>query len=287
MNEIKFIEIAQPDYAKNTSSIAIITRWDLSSEDIDFKHHPEPLNRTADEQTYIKKIWSEALSKAEKDGRELYDGVLVGLGSLQLQSGVVGKLYPLNYSEYVVTRDQAFLEAFPHGLIANPLGTSIVSVTADNQIVIGLRGKTDNNRSTWYVPGGFVEPQEDIQLNGRVDIFGTAVRELNEELGVQEVVKIVSTGVSYDRRTPHPEIHFASNLGATSQEIMRKFSDKGEFSRIKMIPNQPDILYESLVEIDGQRMCGAGACALLLHGRLQFGDGWFFKASQLISGPVY
>lgn len=288
MNRPSFSILAQPDFDSDTASIAIVARWHLAGSNIRLTYceATNGSSRGPAEREFIEQHWAEQTRLAKEAGRTLFDGRLLGLHGVTCRGGVRGALQPVRYSEYVATRTRRFKEVFPDAQPADPLGASTVPVTLDDKIVIGLRSGTDNNSATWYVPGGFVDPDSDVHAEQHVDIVKAVERELEEELGRYPVFETMCSGISYDRRTPHPEIHFCSKLGVTAAEAIGTRSPDGEFSELIALPNTPEAVRSSLVSVNGRRMCGAGAAALLLHGRIEFGDAWFFDAAAAISGPI-
>lgn len=80
---------------------------------------------------------------------ESYDGCLFGLRSLSVEDSVLTVIgSPVRFSWYLATRSISYPEAWP---MANPIGTTSILVTRDNNILISIRSlKAEQN------PGGSI-----------------------------------------------------------------------------------------------------------------------------------
>lgn len=159
-----------------------------------------------------------ALFRKFSAGRaEAYDGTLVGLKKLQTENEtLILTGSEVRFSDYLATRDPFHPEEWPR---ANPLGTTSVLVTSDNNVLVSVRSlNAEQNPGGLYFVGGFSEFSE----RGDFDIFDNACREIEEETGLDLSVvlrEITLRGIDYDTEYSHPEAFFTGRLNISSAEL--------------------------------------------------------------------
>lgn len=102
-----------------------------------------------------------------------------------------------DFKHYAGSRDVASLRRYGYAGIANPLSTDVAIITADNKLVLGK--KTNGDAAGSLVTfGGYSHPEKDI-VDGKFDIFRTAEREIEEELGItqDEIAQEECFGLTY------------------------------------------------------------------------------------------
>ena len=180
--------------------------------------------------------WQHQTALAEKEGRTLFDGVMLRLDSFhrldssRKGSGLQVSLSRSRYKYFVGTnltsRKQKELISPDH--YANPLGLSALIVCADSKLLLGLRGKgTFLYSGYWHTFGGMADMQ-DVGVDGNVSLFNVIARELNEELGVadEEIEKIRCIGMVRDLAILQPEIIFEVQVSLTSNEIVQRMGSR-------------------------------------------------------------
>jgi 8-oxo-dGTP pyrophosphatase MutT (NUDIX family) len=189
---------------------------------------------------YIDALWT-AFKKRHPSA---FDGPMLGLVGIQsctarrLRLGVKRT----GYAEYVATRSPAFANEHPEIERANPIGLTIIVVSADNKCVITQRSPSvDQNPGMAYFIGGYLEPPSDGDLTGLV--CRNATREINEELGLAGGGALI-TGMALDPHYCHPELFAVSRVAHRSADIAeawRSALDSDEASRLLFRPMRETI----------------------------------------------
>jgi 8-oxo-dGTP pyrophosphatase MutT (NUDIX family) len=188
-----------------------------------------------------------------------------------------------DYRQFVGTRTGvALAEPLHSDGLANPLGTSVVAVTADEHVLVARRPlDSDINPGRWFLVGGFLEPSDLTDGGG---VFGGAEREVREELGLdaQDVSGTRCTGLVYDEVVLHPELCFTTSLGLDLDDVRRRRGD-GELSAVEGAPADADGLRSWLVA-EGSMVVPTAAASVLLYGRNRFGRSWYDDAARSVGG---
>ena len=188
-------------------------------------------------------------------------------GGLKFELGLTG------YKEYVgtnVSRPQWAL-ANPNEKMANPLPISVVAVTGDKQVPMQIRSSAaGSDRGKWHVtPCGNTHPPHSLE--------DAVLMELVEELAVnsEEIVgPILLTGVVVDKHITKPELTLLLHLRPSWEDILsRSAIDSWEYERLEPLGWDSDVVGDWLIR--NERSCvPPGHAALMLGGRVQFGDAW-------------
>ena len=174
-----------------------------------------------------KEKWQEILISNPR----AFIGKLYKVCNWDLNNGkIILELGETDYREYVGSRDVSDLRNYGFEYLSNPLGVSTVLITKDNKLIISKKLSGDATGSIDTI-GGFVSPEEDT-VNGKVDIFHTAVREIAEELNFQNVNQINShlsnmtcIGLAYEYSSfCHINAMFAANIDLDASEIEPRIS---------------------------------------------------------------
>ncbi len=150
-----------------------------------------------------------------------------------------------NFSAYVVTRHAGFAEEHPGAERADPLGLTVLLVTADQHVIVTRRSLTaEQNPGALYLIGGYAEPA----VGEEVDLFEEAARELAEEVAVTDIDRssAFAIGLAYDPVYCHPELCLLASSRSTSAEILdgaRHAPDRNEAAELFASPLS-DILNE-------------------------------------------
>lgn len=155
------------------------------------------------------------------------------------------------------------------------IGVGVVVVTADNQMVLGLRGRTfvasnfDTELPGGHVPVHFVaegmSPQ-DRDENGRLSPDETALRGMFEELGIEfstaeRLAKLRQTGVFFDTQRWQPCFAYVAHLDMSFDELLTTITSAADFweaDQIIPLPFDPDnpLTKSLMLGVDG-RYCFA------------------------------
>lgn len=142
------------------------------------------------------------------------------------------------FSAYVATRHAGFAEENPQAARADPLGLTVVLVTADQHVIVTRRSLTaEQNPGALYLIGGYAEPAEGEEI----DLFDEAARELAEEVAVTDIDRATAfaIGLGYDPVHCHPELFLLASSRSASAEILhsaRHAPDRNEAAELFASP---------------------------------------------------
>lgn len=142
------------------------------------------------------------------------------------------------FSAYVATRHAGFAEEHPQAERADPLGLTVVLVTADQQVIVTRRSLTaEQNPGALYLIGGYAEPAKGEEI----DLFDEAARELAEEVAVTDIARssAFAIGLAYDPVYCHPELFLMASSRSTAAEILggaRHAPDRNEAAELFASP---------------------------------------------------
>ncbi|WP_208995000.1 GNAT family N-acetyltransferase [Pseudovibrio sp. Alg231-02] len=123
----------------------------------------------------IKENWQTLIS----DNPDLWDGKVLSLYQYSLdQKQFSGDLVEINYSEFLAWRDWGF----PDRSAKNLFGCAVLR-SSQGHLVFGKMAGNTATAGQVYPPGGNLD-LNDITPSGKVDIFGSIARELEEETGL-------------------------------------------------------------------------------------------------------
>jgi len=166
----------------------------------------------------------------------VFDGQLVRLLDIQHNaSKCIFVSEKTSYSIYTETRSPTS----PFVYKSNPLGMSVLVITADGEICISKRStKTDQNPGAAYFFGGYVDaPQTGLQ----VDFFLEVCRELSEEIDIDciEIDRTFLLGVGYDPLFNHPEAVVITYTSLSAVEVHHRWQsarDRDETEDVVFLP---------------------------------------------------
>ncbi len=217
-------------------------------------------------ETLIEHAWTARLAQP---GVKLFDGPMVRLDRLDVSADQLTlHLGKTNYKAFVGTNmaNPQLAEQFGRDVLANPVGVSPLLISADEQLLFGLR------RSTLaYYPGrvhafaGTMEPTDPTP-------FHAVRRELREELGLTELLDLRLSGVVEDHQLAQWELIFYARTAKTCDQLIAGV-DPDEHSQTVAIPATSHAIDDTL--LNEPRLTPVARAAMLLWGRLTFGQTWF------------
>jgi len=221
----------------------------------------------------IEYAWDHAL---RRPGVHLFDGPMCRLESWTAGDDCLDLvLSPTSYRIFLGTNmsHPELTERFGADVMANPVGLSPALLSADGHLLMGRR-----NASVAYYPNrvhpfaGAMEPTD-------ADPFAGVRRELREELSFtpQDIAEIRCLGMTEDLRLRQPEPIFAVTSTLTLAEIESRL-DRTEHHAIWAVPATQAGVESGLVH--HEQLTPVGVAALLLWGRVTFGDKWFDAAVE-------
>lgn len=184
-----------------------------------------------------------------------FDGKLVRLRSFIATGDAASvTVQGTSFSAYISSRHPSFLENFPDSERADPLGLTVLLLSADDHLIITQRSLTaEQNPGGLYFVGGYAEP---ALQNGEIDLFAEACREVEEELGLANAdpAKSRLIGLAYDPVYCHPELFFIVKSQATAEQILQAYNnadDRHEAHRVFSAPFDV-VLKDEIEEIASQ-----------------------------------
>jgi hypothetical protein len=228
----------------------------------------------------IEQAWIEAQARP---GIKLFDGPMCRMESWSATPDALRlALSQTSYKPFLGTNlvHPELSGRFGPAVMANPVGVSSAVVTSDRYLMLGRR-----NMAVAYYPGrthpfaGALEPRD-----GR-DVFAAVVRELREELslGENELGEITCTGLAEDQALRQPELLFSVPVACTRARLESQV-DATEHRASIAIETTRDALGGALSD---PALTPVAVAALLLCGRIEFGQPWFerYRAVARATSP--
>jgi len=240
----------------------------------------------------IARIWETESALAREEERMLYNGDLIRLvraratpTELHLELGATC------YRDFLGTNlhHAATVLRVGEQHLANALGISSTVITRDGFLVFGRRSsRVAFHAGHLHTFGGHLEPR-DRNADRRVDVFGAAVREIAEELGVNrdEIADIIVAGLVRDRAILQPELLFEATLTLTRAELSARFdatSPDQEHSGWDTVHDEPEGMVAFLQR--SAPVAPVAAAAMLLHGRHSWGTDWYEQSCYVLFGEL-
>jgi hypothetical protein len=241
----------------------------------------DPMNRlrlTPEERREIDLFWQDL----QGQGRHLHDSPLYRLTSFEEQDeDLVLGLGLTGYKEYQgtnVRQPQWALDA-TESKMANALALCAIAVTCDGRAFLQARSQhVGEYPGFWHVtPSGHLHPPQSLT--------DALMAELKEELDISpdEVVNpVLVTGLVMNKAVSKPELTLLLRLNADSQEVLNRTPQDGwEFHRLEPLEWKADVVAGWLRE-NHRRCVPNGVVALLLGGRIEFGESWMGNALETL-----
>ncbi len=244
----------------------------------------------------IAEEWARQTALAEASGRMLFDGALLRYVDHAVldESGEGGPRFqltvgPTGYRDFVGTNlfNHHRLDEFGWERFANPIGTTATLITADGLLCFGLRSERVSYHARHvHTFGGGLEAC-DRAADGSFDPFASLSRELWEELGIAraELRDLCCVGLIRDREIHQPEMLFEARLELTAEGLRGRWQTaegRDEHDALVSVPDEPGEIVPFIRGCDLVAPVAVGA--LLLHGRLRWGPGWYESAAEAIAG---
>jgi hypothetical protein len=229
----------------------------------------------------VARCWEAFERECRASGREAHDGPMVRVLSARYSHGRLAlELGPLSYRHYLGARSAE--QAARHGRwsLANPLSVCVVVVSSDGGIVVEQRGAHLLYAGRLHVVGGYVDSAQDLD-GDCPDPWAAMARECSEELAwTPRGADLTLTGMAYDVVTPHPELCFTTTSPLGLDALVAGARSRGEFAPSRALSDAPDDV-AALLDRRGPTLVPSARAALLLHGRVRFGETWFQRRFEV------
>lgn len=236
----------------------------------------------------IARTWETELALARESERMLYNGDLIRLVEARVTPGQLHlELGPTCYRDLLGTNlhHAATVSRAGEQHLANPLGISSTVITRDGFLVFGRRSaRVAFHAGHLHTFGGLLEPS-DQDSDGRFDVFGAAIRELTEELGVRkdEIGEIIIAGLVRDRSILQPELLFEAILNLSRMELTARFDPTlpdQEHTGLEFVRDEPAATITFLRR--SALIAPVAVAAMLLHGRHVWGTDWYEQSCNVL-----
>jgi len=251
---------------------------------------PRPTTAAIEER--IARTWETQTALAQVDGRRLYNGDLVRLVAARVTDSALHlELGPTCYRDFVGTNLYAASLTREHGaeFLGDALGISATVITSDGLLAYGRRNQTVAFHGGYlHTFGGLIE-RSDVRADGVCDVVGAMMRELEEELGLigNEVRNLAITGLVRDRAILQPELLFDVTIGLSRSDLVARFErivEGQEHERIEFVADEPEAIVPFLSR--SAPVAPVAAAAMLLHGKINWGDAWYEQACYVLFGEA-
>lgn len=248
----------------------------------------KPRSTTAVIEERIARTWESQTALAVAEGRRLYNGELIRMIAAELRGGGLHlTLGPTCYRDFVGTNLHAARNTHEHGgdHLADALGISATMVTRDGFLAFGRRNREVAYHGGYlHTFGGLVE-RSDLRRDGVCDIDGAIRRELDEELhlGEDDLRSLVITGLVRDTAILQPELLFDVETQLTREQLLGRFKtvvEGQEHDRIEFVADEPDSIVPFIQR--SAPIAPIAVAAMLLHGKIAWGESWYEKACHLL-----
>jgi hypothetical protein len=228
----------------------------------------------------IEAAWREA---TRRPGVWLFDGPMCRLESWHADPHRLElSLSKTSYKPFVGTNmaHPELAKRLGRNILANPVGVSPLLQSADGFLMMGRR-----NASVAYYPHRIHPFAGALDHRDGLDIFAALAREWREELhfAPQEILSARCTGIAEDMSILQPELILRCTTSRPRSQIEAQL-DQTEHQAAWAIPAELAAVEKALAE---QRdvLTPVAVAALLLWGRITFGDPWFTRQAADFVAP--
>ena len=242
--------------------------------------------------TLVAQTWETKRKEAAIVGAMLFNGTLARLLRYRVEAGVlVIEAGPTDYANFLGTNFYHYDrgDEFGWNNYSNPVGTTATIITSDGWLLYGRRShRVACHAGYVHTFGGGLEADE-RDAEGVFDVFASLMRELNEELVLEEsdVTNMVCVGLIRDKTIRQPELIFDVNVRLTRDEIEQRLAHGGadqEHEAIVALRDEPDTVVPFIRA--AQPIAPVAVGAVCLHGRRHFGEDWYTATCQVLRGDA-
>lgn len=261
-------------------------RFDKTQLRITWTHEPRA---TTDEiERLITEQWERRLVQAQQTGQMLFNGALARYVSHHVADDslhiTVGSTC---YRDFVGTNlyNNHRVDELGWHRFGNPLGTTGLLITADDQIILGRRSQRVAFHGGYlHTIGGALEMQ-DIDDPADIDAFAALLRELGEEvaLAADEITATHCMGLIRDTDIHQPELLFDVHLGLAASDVCARLDHddtKQEHVRLECCPNRPHAIVDFLRA--ARPVAPVAIATMMIHGMLTWGEQWYAEQTAAL-----
>lgn len=208
----------------------ILTSKFFDRNTFEIKMIPSSLILSQELQHQVDSNWKNFVTESNKKGSKLWDGIYYRLENID---AVKNDSQILSFSTipYSVIRGLTFrrdLSKLKKQFRPNHIATAALIHTSDNYFVFGERNKKTLSNYSIDLIGGGLQPDE-LEIKICSDIFDNQLKEINEELGVenQHVISLNGIGIVLSSRYNVIFIFYAE-LNLTKNQIEKFFKENND-----------------------------------------------------------
>lgn len=240
----------------------------------------------------VDEIWQERKKQIEAAGGHLEDRPKLVVLNNTIESGKLClTLGHSSYKYYVGSIDPTLRFEIGPEHLPKFLGAAALLETSDNYLVLDERSQSVFQYNGWLSVFAGSTELSDIDANGVIDPFTTAIREVEEETGVEdmEISDIQCLGYTTDKFTDSEAMLFHIKTTLTKVELedfqRNKKLDEG---KSVFVPADADEIRKKILEFS-KVFVSDGASVLTLFGRDKFGQEWFNNVIERLNrrGNIY
>lgn len=231
-------------------------------------------------ETTIEREWTRRKADADLRGAVMFNGELARYVSHEIRGGALTlTLGPTCYRDFTGTNlyHADFADKYSWDHLANPVGTTATIITADGFLALGRRSdRVAFHAGYLHTVGGALEAA-DRRPDGTVDVAGSVLRELDEELGLREadIRSLVCVGMIRDHEIRQPELLFEAEIALTRDELLARAATadgRDEHASIEFCPITADAILPFLCNATPAAPIAVGA--LVLFGQSRWDEDW-------------
>ncbi len=243
-------------------------------------------------QKRINEIWQKKKKQIEEKGGHLEDRPKLVVLDNSIKSGKLClTLGHSSYKDYVGSTDPKLRYLIGAERLPKFLGAAALLETSDNFLVLNERSQSVFQYNGWLSVFAGSTELEDLNVNGVIDPFTTAIRETKEETEVEnmEIADIKCLGYMVDSFTDAEAMlfHVKTTLTKVELESLQRNKNLDEGKSV-FIPIDAGEVRKKILEFS-KVFVSDGASVLTLFGRDKFGQEWFNNVVERLNrrGKVY
>lgn len=213
----------------------------------------------------IDRNWQRLLENSRSKNLELFNGKLLGLSGFTQSKEVLHlDFHKTDFKTFAYTNSPGTKRTKVQR--ADALGNSVVLVTSDNRLVLGLRsGKVFRDKGKYHCVGGHLELSS-IDEAGYVDTFQSISDEILEELVIdsEQIAELTCLGFLRDVSTRQPEQIFSCKIAVDSGSLKLKGE---EHHSLATIENSQESIADFLA-VNKEKIVPVAIGALKLHNEM-------------------
>ncbi len=250
---------------------SVLAEGPFNPKDIWVSPTNKTIKHSSELDDYIENNWQNYIK--DKPTKAFNNSMLLFTDAFSLGRYLILETGLTDFKERVATQKKEILQKYGMEAVSVTLGVGVLSITADNKVVVAQRlTYHPRKKGGLHNIGGIVDQKKDI-TSGSPDLIKALAREMEEETGIiNEEFQLTSClGLIQSTETYACDLLFLAKTFLTAEEIKMRKNDQ-ELA-LRFIPNTPeDIGYTLLRNL--KTASGPCIALLYLYGKQTFGKDW-------------